>query len=84
MCVFTQMMDERMLDQVRRGGAAAAAAAAAAGGGSGGGGDGGSAAARQPAPAPLPCNWGYHWNSVVCEGARYLPWLTAKVGGMAA
>lgn len=28
---------------------------------------------------PLPIGWGYHWDSVVCEGARYLPFLTAQV-----
>lgn len=31
-------------------------------------------------PAAFPCQWGYQWSSVVCEGARYLPWLTEQVG----
>ncbi|GFR44964.1 hypothetical protein Agub_g6274 [Astrephomene gubernaculifera] len=30
---------------------------------------------READPPPLPCGWGYHWSSVVCEGARYLAWL---------
>ncbi|EFJ40484.1 hypothetical protein VOLCADRAFT_69505 [Volvox carteri f. nagariensis] len=23
--------------------------------------------------------WGYQWNSIVCEGSRYLPWLTDQI-----
>ncbi|GLI67807.1 hypothetical protein VaNZ11_012095, partial [Volvox africanus] len=30
-------------------------------------------------PNPFQCGWGYHWQSIVCEGSRYLPWLTEQV-----
>ncbi|GLC46523.1 hypothetical protein PLESTF_000956400 [Pleodorina starrii] len=32
-----------------------------------------------PDPDPFPVGWGYHWNSLVCEGSRYLPWLERQI-----
>ncbi|KXZ43092.1 hypothetical protein GPECTOR_102g45 [Gonium pectorale] len=77
-----QEMDPRMLAAVSRPHWRPAGGAAAAGGAATPAAGGAAAGRAADEPEPLPCRWGYQWSSVVCEGSRYLPWLTAQVEAM--
>ncbi|PNH07508.1 D-aspartate oxidase, partial [Tetrabaena socialis] len=74
-----QLLDDRMLNSVGRVGAPSSSASTSSSASSSSFATSPSSSPPSSDPPPLRCRWGYHWNSVVCEGTHYLPFLTAAV-----